>query len=336
MLTRILNFSTASTRAVLRQRKHQQVPVSFIGLCICLVLSACKPATIQITPPQPTSAEHVPGTTRTINMSIVDGRDARQKQQMTRGELTGELVVDGEHFDLVPFLRKHVKAELEAQGYRVVMDNRAENRLTLQHFTLHTERESAYEPFILWAALQGDWREQNTVRPLVALAVKEHYPVMTYKELNQPLYSDALDLLVKELANKISRQVVGERKRPVGDELPKKTSAVYRLGFSQNAEAVTPLMELTQNENPDIRRAAIYSLGLLPAEAYFPTFVSLYTETDNAVDKLLLLRTLFELSPQRTHNWIKQQSDSAKSSDLFKSLRARTMELYEGSIPGGN
>lgn len=311
--------------------------LKFIFICGCITLAACKPASIQITPPTPLAASSVQRHSQQLNLSIIDARSVEAKQ-ITRGELTGELVLQDQSFDLIPFLREHVAHELEARGFEVAIDTRAPNRLAIENLTLLTEREGQYGPFILWAALQGEWQSDGIKQPLTALVIKEHYPKLTYSELDKPLYSDALALLTKEVATKIAAtQSTQSAQNSAADSddasLASKTpqvSAIYQAGFSQDKKAVVRLLELSQHDQSSIRQAAIYGLGLLPAEEYFPTFTSQYLNESESVERLLLLRTLFELNPQRTQTWVENQASEANgaSSDTLRTLFARTVELY--------
>ena len=92
--------------------------LKFIFICGCITLAACKPASIQITPPTPLAASSVQRHSQQLNLSIIDARSVEAKQ-ITRGELTGELVLQDQSFDLIPFLREHVAHELEARGLKI-------------------------------------------------------------------------------------------------------------------------------------------------------------------------------------------------------------------------
>lgn len=248
------------------------------------------------------------------------------------------MVIDGHALDPIPYLKTYIGAELEARGYRPIIHSQAPLRLTIKQFELYTRRENVYAPFVVWAAIEGELIEQKKRYPIRALVIKEYYPKFTYSELDAPLYSAALELLVKEVTAKVLTITRGSMVSNTTIELETEKAlrnspsenTIYALGLSGNPKAIPILTELLQTDEPTKRTAAIYGLGILQASDYIPTLTSLYLNSESAIEKAIVLKSILEMERPATNNWVKQEIEKLKKPKVQDplGLLERTIRLY--------
>lgn len=287
----------------------------FCAAVVLTWLSGCKPASIQITPPQPSTLSYSKSG-EPISLKVVDKRSPDDKHS-SQGDITADLKLQQQAFDAIPFIRSYLSEELQSRGYTVVLATHAKLHLNIQRITLYASREGSYAPYVLWAAMEGELVDNKKAKPISALVIKEYYPKFTYSELDGPLYSAALSLLIKDIAttiveasqttkvddntiNKLSDQLVG-------NNLAAAETAIYSLAFSQNRLALPAVVEYLQSRDRPSRLAAIYAIGVLKGREYLPTLIARYLDSSDRVEKATLLKAIWDIGTLQAHHWASEE-----------------------------
>ncbi len=313
--------------------------ILMMSLLGCLLFTGCKPATIAIVAPHPSAIRFSEDKAR-LALGVIDVRSLDAKT-VTSGALTSTLSLDNHPFEPIAFLKSHLRSELQARGFDVDLQPQAELRLKVSQFSLHTQRSGQFAPFVIWAALKGELESSRSSYPITVLVIKDYYPKMTYGELSQPLYSDALNLMVKETANKILRHSLGsklsdERIETLGRELTQTTTDVeprqlYPLIFSNNPKAGATLVEYTQSRDRQTKLTALYGLGVVQARDFLPTLSALYFDSHDSTERAIIFKSILDLGSHQANIWVKREMekmDGSSKQDPSGLLR-KTFLLYQ-------
>lgn len=311
-----------------------------IVLAATLGLLSCASSPIQVTAPQPSPHPFSDRHVDSLSLAIFDARNAADKQVLS-GYRKGELTLEGKALDPLNFLKTEIAREITARGYRVQLTTKAPTRFSITDIKLITDREGPYAPVIIWAAVQGKLQLRDHTQPLSALTVQAYYPKFNYSELDAPLFTQSLQLLVKEIASKLLAQIDSAKLSDsvvtslsttlLASKTPDNAAQlVYQLGFGQNRNAVPTVIETLQSKDPEIHRASIAALGGLQASEYLPTLIAGYLEAETITEKLITIKAIADIGTQPALAWMaKERLNIGKlHDDTERALLTRTLNLY--------
>jgi hypothetical protein len=314
-----------------------------VALLATLALGACAPPNYAAKAPSPSGLKYVvsAGAPQAAAFSMIDERRADGKIFST-GVLPAELKIDGTPIDPIPFLAKHLQAELASRGLPATVSDKsaASPAIRVKHYRMENMRTSAYTPFITLTYLAADVETPAGVRRLGVFVTRGKTPVWSFDEIVEPTLNQPLSLGIREFASKFANAVYGLR---ADDDTVKSLTAkingarapdtfldVYALGFTNNPSAIDTLIGLTKDSQEYVRQAAISSLGNIGATTQFGLLKALYQDPQVSwQDHCIALKAIGDLNTGESKSFIEAEakklgSDSSKESQVL----SRILSLY--------
>jgi hypothetical protein len=308
-----------------------------------LALAACAPPNYAAKAPAPSGLKYVVSADapRAAAFSMIDERRADGKI-FSSGVLPAEIKIDGTPIDPIPFLARHLQAELASRGLPATVSetSSASPAIRVKHYRMENMRTNAYTPFISLTYLSADVDTPSGVKRLGVFVTRGKTPVWSFEEIIEPTLNQPLSLGVREFASKFSNAVYGLRAdddtvksltaKINGARTPETFLDVYALGFTNNPAAVDTLVALTKDSQEYVRQAAISSLGNIGATTQLGLLKSLYQDAQVSwQDHCLALKAIGDLNTDESKAFVAEEarrlgSDSSKESQVL----GRILALY--------
>ena len=313
------------------------------ALLATLALGGCAPPNYAAKAPSPSGLKYVvsSGAPQAAAFSMIDERRADGKIFST-GVLPAELKIDGAPIDPIPFLAKHLQAELASRGLPATVTDKstATPAIRVKHYRMENMRTNAYTPFVTLTYLGADVDTPTGVKRLGVFVTRGKTPVWSFEEIVEPTLNQPLSLGIREFASKLVNAVYGLRADDAtvksltakinGTRTPDTFLDVYALGFTNNPAAIDTLIGLTKDPQEYVRQAAISSLGNIGATTQFGLLKSLYQDPQVSwQDHCLALKAIGDLATDESKDFISAEagrlgSDSSKESQVL----SRILSLY--------
>ena len=313
------------------------------ALLAALALSACAPPNYAAKAPSPSGLKYVvsSGAPQAAAFSMIDERRA-DGRIFSSGVLPAELKIEGAPIDPIPFLARHLQAELTSRGLPATVSEKstASPAIRVKHYRMENMRTSAYTPFITLTYLSADVETPAGVKRLGVFVTRGKTPVWSFDEIVEPTLNQPLSLGVREFASKFANAVYGLRAdddtvksltaKITGTRTPDTFLDVYALGFTNNPAAIDTLIGLTKDSQEYVRQAAISSLGNIGATTQFGLLKSLYQDPQVSwQDHCIALKAIGDLDSDESKAFVaaeakKLGSDSSKESQVL----SRILSLY--------
>jgi hypothetical protein len=314
--------------------------LSIIALLAAFILQGCAHSGYTIIEPVPSqiqfaaSAADVSG-----DIAIRDARGANP-EYFSFGVLPAELRIDGAAFDPIEFLREHVAVELDARGIESTVSESGALSVDVKTLRMRNHRTNAYTPFITLTMLSADVQTPEGAQPLGVFIVRGKVPVWSFSEVVEPIFTQPMDLLVKELVAKLNAILFGQS---ISDQAVRDLTqqiesgpvdertflSVYQLGFGNNSSAISALAGMAKHENQYVRLAAISSLGTLRATDHVDLLKSIYEESKEWDDRAMALKALGDIGTTDCVNYLRStRSQLQSASGKENEWNAEIIDLY--------
>jgi hypothetical protein len=336
---------------------YQIMHRAFLPILSAVMLSGCALGglTIPISDPLPSKAPYSGIAKSDKNaLSFLDERTAADKASFSTWIVQMSFVNNGKPLDPFAFVAEHTTKELAARGIPVKQSSTG-NVLPIKILKIGIEnhRVSGFSPLVTLTGLVADVDTPSGTKRLTAFVKRAKVPVMSFDELNIPCYDEPMDLITKELAAKINRDVYGlqisdaEVDRlliKINAEAANNPSAyfdVYQLGFGNNPKAISGLVKLTSSTQEYVRLAAISSLGILQAHSELPLLEKLYQGIDAGLwqDRAIALKAIGDLNTEGSKVFLQQEKNRLKDlKDKGSVWTLKIIDLYlkEGAVTEGS
>ena len=270
---------------------------------------------------------------------------------------------NGKPLDPIAFVSEHTSRELVARGIALEKAPVTNNiKVSISKIGIQNHRANGFSPMVTLTSLVADVDTPSGRKRMSVLIKRGKVPVWSFDELNSPCYDEPMNLLTKELAAKINRDVFGLRIDDAEvDRLLAKIKAeaatnpmayfdVYQLGFGNNPRAIDGLVQLTASEHEYVRLAAISSLGIIKARSQQARLESLYRGigADLWQDRAIALKAIGDLDSNESRAFLQAELERLEARNrsaegiaahrIFAGLvqcLLGTADLFEGIEHGG-
>ncbi len=319
-----------------------RIPMSMLkavstGTVVLGLLSGCAiNMEIPIKDAQPSNeAYKKPVSSAPTALFFKDEQTAEDKAKVLTGLIPMQLVYAGKPYEAVPWVAQQTVKELVVRGLPVTLATDGNNSTSVLIKRVHivNHRVSAFSPFVTFTSVRADVMTPQGSQRITAYIKRGKVPVMSFNEVIDPTYNDALSVLTKELAAKLNQQLFGQmisndQVSALIEKIKKNSSTqndtyldVYQLGFGNNPAAIPELMRLTSNANEYVRLAAISSLGILKANDQFNFLAGLYETKDSQwQDRAMALKAIGDMNTPKSRAYLQTELNRFKDSTDRESL----------------
>jgi len=252
-----------------------------------------------------------------VQLNLKDNFDI--KHQVSNGSIKINLVHNNTVLKASPFIFSSLKRELEARKLPVEYSDLGDNIIEFQEFEILNHMANGYSPVVTISTIKAELITKNGNKKISAMVKRGKVPVWSIKEINAPCYNEPVELLIKEIAAKINRELFGyslndEQVNKLVNKVNREANNnrlsyfdVYELGFSNNPKAIEPLKEFTKHKSEYIRIAAISSLGILGAKDFLENFKLIYKNAKLWQDRGMALKAIGDLGSNEAIEYLMQE-----------------------------
>ncbi len=233
-------------------------PLILLGLVLVSTVGCTK--TFVIRPVQPSQNVYAATTqTESKTVAISDARSGSAKPLSTG---TLNVVFTGMD-DEIAYLGENLARVLNAAGIKVTyaQAGSADTTLKVLTYRMRNLRTSGFSPYHTFTTFSADLITADSPRRITAYFKNSKVPVWAFREVERPCYQIPLEVIVKEIAAKLNARVFG-RVAPTeavhrlatsitqgpADAASEEYLKVLELGYTNNPEAIAPLVRLTTRE----------------------------------------------------------------------------------------
>lgn len=253
-----------------------------------------------------------------------------EDHKVSKGKLPISLSHDGGKLEATPFVFESLKKELASRKLPIEIGQEGDNVVELLDFSVIHHRVSGFSPMVTISTMSADLKTKNGTKRIASMVKRAKVPVWTMDEINDPCYNEPIELLIKEFAAKINRELVDyslsneqvegliSKINDASGDYPLAYFDVYELGFSNNQSAVEALKGFSSHKSDYVRMAAISSLGILEANDYFEQLKSIYHTAKLWQDRGMALKAIGDLGSDESLDFLtteKQRWESLSSNE---------------------
>ena len=302
------------------------------GLVVSLtLLSGCAfNMPVPIKDPVPSKVTYTNmGSFAPIALSFKNDQTEADEAKILSGRIPMRLVYHDQPFDAVPWVAQHTVKEMVARGLSVTLAADTSNSTPVLIKRLHIEnhRVSGFSPFITFTSLRAEVVTPRGPQRVTAYIKRGKVPVWSFDEVIDPTYNDPLAILIKELAAKLNKLLIGQA---VSNEQVNALIAsinrdsarddayldVYQLGFSNNPTAIPELVKLSSHTSEYVRLAALSSLGILQAHDHFDFLVTRYESQDGLwQDRAMALKAIGDMDTPQSRAYLQEELTKFENSN---------------------
>lgn len=276
------------------------------------------------------------GTTAPVVLQFSDARSDENKAAVLVGRIPMRLTVDDKPFDPFSWLVTHTVKEMVSRGLPIQLggDGKGPPAVNIRLFRIENHRVSGFSPFETYTSLSSDVITSSGTQRIVVFIKRGKVPVWSFNEVIDPTYNDAIDLVAKEFAAKLSR-ILFNAKLGDGqiDTLIEKTSGesinfrdVHELGFGNNPRAIPQLVKLTTQRDDEIFHAARSSLGVLRAHQHLELLKKQAEEPNiDWEDRAITLKAIGDLGTPEARAYLQQERSRLEKLADTPSVRIRAL-----------
>jgi len=253
-----------------------------------------------------------------------------EDHKVSKGKLPINLSHAGKALEATPFVFESLKKELASRKLPIEIGQSGDNVVELLDFSVIHHRVSGFSPMVTISTMSANLKTQDGTKRIASMVKRAKVPVWTMDEINDPCYNEPIELLIKEFAAKINRELLDYSLSDdqVSGLITKISSGagddrlayfdVYELGFSNNPNAVEALKGFTSHKSDYVRMAAISSLGILEANDYFEELKSIYHNGRLWQDRGMALKAIGDLGGEESTTFLmaeKQKWEESSSKE---------------------
>ena len=234
------------------------------------------------------------------------------------------------------FLGNNIEKALRSRGINLKYKNENGKKLLLNihKYRIRNLRTSGFSSYWTFTTFRGDLIINGKAQKITFYFKTGKVPVMTFREVEEPCYNVPVSLMVKEIASKINRHYFGlqassDKINLLLDDINNNFNEfsflrVLELGYTNNRDAIDPLIKLTNHKDSMIRVCAISSLGVLGAVEKYDFLKNVYNTKKN-IEKSMALKSIGDLETSQAIEFMKFVKES---SDYQDKMIREVVDLY--------
>lgn len=277
-----------------------------LGALAALLFTGCGSLQIPISKPIPSSASFSDPAAAKATLKIVDARGAGESSflVMTRGLSRAKVETAVEPMG---FLAEGLGAEFAARGYPVTVVKdaaaKADLELKVTRYRIVNSRLNAYTPWEAMHEFTGVLTTGNRERTIRGYFFNGKVPVWGMKEINGPCFDVPQSILVKEIASKVNREILGFKSSDAAvDALVKRAAPkdsvndgpwgeLIELAGTNNPKAMETLKKYAGHKDQFARAVALDAIGILGAQGEIPFLKEKYASL-KGMDRFMALKAI--------------------------------------------
>jgi hypothetical protein len=240
----------------------------------------------------------------------------QEGHKVSKGKLPISLSHEGRELEATPFVFESLKKELASRKLPIEIGQAGDNVVELLDFSVIHHRVSGFSPMVTISTMSANLKTKDGTKRIASMVKRAKVPVWTMDEINDPCYNEPIELLIKEFAAKINRELLDYSLSDdqVSGLISKINSGsgddrlayfdVYELGFSNNPKALEALKGFSSHKSDYVRMAAISSLGILEANDYFEELKSIYHNGRLWQDRGMALKAIGDLGGEKSTTFL--------------------------------
>lgn len=304
--------------------------------CLIIILSliaffGCT-KTFYIKTPTPSSIVYDQDYPEETVLKVTDQRSEKDRQ-LSEGTLS---VVLKDMGDEITFLGNNIEAALNSRGINIKCNNDKDANLVLnaKKYRIRNLRTTGFSPYWTFTTFSGDLNFNGQKKRIAFYFKAGKVPVWAFKEVEDPCYNVPVSLLVKEIASKINRYYYGLQSssdkintlfQDINENFDEHSFLkVLELGYTNNKDAIEPLVKLANHSDSMVRVCAISSLGVLGAIEKFDFIKNIYNTSEN-IEKSMALKAIGDLDTPEADDFLKSVK---QSSDYKDEMIREVVDLY--------
>ena len=234
------------------------------------------------------------------------------------------------------FLGNNIEKALRSRGINLKYKNENGKKLLLNihKYRIRNLRTTGFSPYWTFTTFSGDLIINGKSQKITFYFKIGKVPVWAFSEVEEPCYNIPVSLMVKEIASKINRYYFGlqapsDKINLLLDDINNNFNEfsflkVLELGYTNNRDAIDPLIKLTNHKDSMVRVCAISSLGVLGAVEKFDFLKNVYNTTES-IEKSMALKSIGDLD---TSQAIELMKFVKESSDYQDKMIREVVDLY--------
>lgn len=234
------------------------------------------------------------------------------------------------------FLGNNIEKALRSRGINLKYKNENGKNLLLniQKYRIRNLRTTGFSPYWTFTTFSGDLIINGKSQKITFYFKIGKVPVWAFSEVEEPCYNVPVSLMVKEIASKINRYYFGlqapsDKINLLLDDINNNFNEfsflkVLELGYTNNRDAIDPLIKLTNHKDSMVRVCAISSLGVLGAVEKFDFLKNVYNTTES-IEKSMALKSIGDLDTSQAIEFMKFVKES---SDYQDKMIREVVDLY--------
>ena len=234
------------------------------------------------------------------------------------------------------FLGNNIEKALRSRGINLKYKNENGKNLLLNihKYRIRNLRTTGFSPYWTFTTFSGDLIINGKSQKITFYFKIGKVPVWAFSEVEEPCYNVPVSLMVKEIASKINRYYFGlqapsDKINLLLDDINNNFNEfsflkVLELGYTNNRDAIDPLIKLTNHKDSMVRVCAISSLGVLGAVEKFDFLKNVYNTTES-IEKSMALKSIGDLDTSPAIEFMKFVKES---SDYQDKMIREVVDLY--------
>lgn len=234
------------------------------------------------------------------------------------------------------FLGNNIEKALRSRGINLKYKNENGKKLLLNihKYRIRNLRTTGFSPYWTFTTFSGDLIINGKSQKITFYFKIGKVPVWAFSEVEEPCYNVPVSLMVKEIASKINRYYFGlqapsDKIDLLLDDINNNFNEfsflkVLELGYTNNRDAIDPLIKLTNHKDSMVRVCAISSLGVLGAVEKFDFLKNVYNTTES-IEKSMALKSIGDLDTSQAIEFMKFVKES---SDYQDKMIREVVDLY--------
>lgn len=234
------------------------------------------------------------------------------------------------------FLGNNIEKALRSRGINLKYKNENGKNLLLNihKYRIRNLRTTGFSPYWTFTTFSGDLIINGKSQKITFYFKIGKVPVWAFSEVEEPCYNVPVSLMVKEIASKINRYYFGlqapsDKINLLLDDINNNFNEfsylkVLELGYTNNRDAIDPLIKLTNHKDSMVRVCAISSLGGLGAVEKFDFLKNVYNTTES-IEKSMALKSIGDLDTSQAIEFMKFVKES---SDYQDKMIREVVDLY--------
>ena len=224
------------------------------------------------------------------------------------------------------FLGNNIEKALRSRGINLKYKNENGKKLLLNihKYRIRNLRTTGFSPYWTFTTFSGDLIINGKSQKITFYFKIGKVPVWAFSQVEEPCYNVPVSLMVKEIASKINRHYFGlqapsDKIDLLLDDINNNFNEfsflkVLELGYTNNRDAIDPLIKLTNHKDSMVRVCAISSLGGLGAVEKFDFLKNVYNTTES-IEKSMALKSIGDLDTSQAIEFMKFVKESSDYQD---------------------